>query len=77
MTVNPIDEASRLAGMAEQQERVKNYKGAEELSTQASQYYLEALAKLKQKPQVDLDSLKTLELLAETHRRKSKMLALR
>ncbi len=45
--MNPIDEASRLAGMAEQQERVKNYKGAEELSTQASQYYLEALAKLK------------------------------
>ena len=47
---NPLDEASRLAAMAEQYEKIKNYKSAEDYNKQANGYYLEALATLKQKP---------------------------
>lgn len=69
-----LEEASKYAALAEQAEQVKNFKQASENNKQAGTYYLEALACLKQRPNSDKDALRTLELLADTHRRKSKIL---
>ena len=69
-----MDEASRFASLAEQAEQTKNFKQASEYNKQASSYYLEALACLKQRPNQDKDALRSLELLADTHRRKGKLL---
>jgi hypothetical protein len=73
----PIDAASRLASLAEQYEHLKSYEAAQQCNLQANTYYLEALANLKQRNTSDREALTTLELLAETHRRKAKILALR
>jgi hypothetical protein len=56
---------------------LKNYKSAEESNKQASAYYLEALANMKQKKGEDPEALRTMEMLAETHRRKAKILQMR
>ena len=43
----------------------------------ASKYYLEAMAYMKQKPGYDVEALETMNLLSETHRRKAKLLGIR
>lgn len=70
----PVEIASRFASLADQQEAVKNYQLAEEYNNCASQYFLEALAVLKQKKDCDPDALQTLQILSETHRRKAKLM---
>ena len=74
---SPVEAATRFAALAEQQELAKNLHLAQEYNQSASKYYYEAMAYMKQKPHHDEDALKTLELLAETHRRKAKLLGMR
>ncbi len=66
-----------MSSLAERMEIAKSYKAAEECNKQANAYYLEALANMKQNSKADPEALKTLEILAETHRRKAKILSLR
>jgi hypothetical protein len=55
----------------------KNFHLAEEHNLNASKYYLEAMAYMKQRPDHDPDAVKTIEILSETHRRKAKLLGMR
>eukprot|EP00347_Sterkiella_histriomuscorum_P013422 403364764 len=73
----PVEIATRFAALAEQQEAAKNFQLAEEYNLSASQYYCEAMALMKQKPDFDQKALTTLELLSDTHRRKAKLIGKR
>lgn len=55
----------------------KNYVLAQEYNESARKYYLEAMAYMKQRVGHDQDALKTLELLAKTHKRKAKLIRMR
>ena len=73
----PVEQAAQYALQAEKHELEQNMEEAAKSYMKASEFYLEAKAKAKTVQGVEEEALKTLEILADTYKRKAKLIRIR